>query len=518
MQKADDTRPSSLFSKASLLSGHNENFHHDLSPLLLIATVANDISNLQEGRGLKRKPEAAQLYENDDDNSSTETHIKKTVERAIDLCSTSVPTTRANSPAQVHSKLIAPVENRHTCTKSKTQTATITPQIQERAQSSNERAQTFTAINQTDLNENHVQRTVSGNQYLDKTRETVISKADVKEKPKKTDTASQCESRPKKLKTDPRSQAHSKSVNKAESAKTVSKTENVKSVNKPDNVKHTSKTESVKTVSKTELGKPVSKVDNIKAAGKADTVNIKTESVKAENKTETGKPIIKVENNKATGKTDTINIKAGSKAETVKTVSKSEHNAKVQSSKAGKEVVKDTGLALKKHDRSSDKRTEKLSDKTSKQENSNEKNVEKSHEKKTLQVVEKKQDKIIDKNNVDEKNATPVVQETTAIKPETNHVSEKPGKTEKVVLNKNEKNGESEREKKVVFEKKVSEKTITEGQVEAQKDKLATNKVTNVSVKTKDGIKPPQLNGHSTPAEIAKSDKQKVLCQSPSSH
>ncbi|KAK3584735.1 hypothetical protein CHS0354_019860 [Potamilus streckersoni] len=63
---------------------------HDLSPLELIATVAaNDLGFTDESRGLKRKAESNDIYNENDDDSNGSIQIKKTIEHAIDLCSKS---------------------------------------------------------------------------------------------------------------------------------------------------------------------------------------------------------------------------------------------------------------------------------------------------------------------------------------------------------------------------------------------------------------------------------------------
>lgn len=217
LQKADDTRPSSLFSKASLLGNHSMDGHHDLSPLELIATVANDISCLQEGRGIKRKPEVAQLYENDEDTSSTETQIKKTVERAIDLCSTNVTASVPANNAAVNSKPICVPENKRL----KTHTVAILPSPVQNTHSAN-----VDKLSEISDNRIHERTNTSTGHPQQSARETVGSKTELKDKPKKTDTASQCESRPKKHKSEcsSRSQPHSKTVNKLDNVKPGSKT------------------------------------------------------------------------------------------------------------------------------------------------------------------------------------------------------------------------------------------------------------------------------------------------------
>lgn len=227
--RADDTRPSTLFNKATLLGNHSvdRNIPHDLSPLELIATVANDIC-IQEGRGLKRKTEDAQLYENDDDNNSTETRqLQKSIERAIDLCSSS----NQGSPAcSTGSGVTVPATTvRNTRTESMGTVQEYVPMsLDNTIKSSNSES-----ISASNVGGESSNSKVSANvKHGDKSNV-------VKEKPKKTDTASQCDPRPKKHKSDANSQSKSKNSNKIQTsvkdgkdATTVSVTEkksNVKS-------------------------------------------------------------------------------------------------------------------------------------------------------------------------------------------------------------------------------------------------------------------------------------------------
>ncbi|KAH3698659.1 hypothetical protein DPMN_086204 [Dreissena polymorpha] len=196
--KPDDNRPSSLFSKASLLGNHamNRNLHHDLSPLELIATVANDISCLQEGRGLKRKPEVAQLYENDEDASSTETQIKRTVERAIDLCSSNNSKSLKDKKTIVDaSASVLPNDPQNR----KSSLLKVPGNINEKS-STNEAHNMSKSLPQFKDNKSNSMSATSGKSGLS---------VQLCDKPIKMDTASQCEHKAKKLKTD----LHSKTEN-----------------------------------------------------------------------------------------------------------------------------------------------------------------------------------------------------------------------------------------------------------------------------------------------------------------
>lgn len=191
--RADDMRPSTLFNKAALL-GKNTVVKdiHDLSPLELIATVANDIS-IQESRGQKRKTEDAQLYENEDESSSTETRqIQKSIERAIDLCSSNQGSPGSASGSFPVFATTCVGERRTSCQ------ATV-------VNSNNSSQQIHSSIQNAPLLK----------PKLGSPDKTVILqgrqiKNPTKEKPKKTDTASQCDPRPKKLKGEGHTVSHSK--------------------------------------------------------------------------------------------------------------------------------------------------------------------------------------------------------------------------------------------------------------------------------------------------------------------
>lgn len=207
--RADDTRPSTLFNKATLLGNHSvdRNIPHDLSPLELIATVANDIC-IQEGRGLKRKTEDAQLYENDDDNNSTETRqLQKSIERAIDLCSSSNQGSPACSTGS--SVTVSATNVRNTRTESNMGT------VQEYTPNSSDT--TIKSSNSESISASNVGSESSNNKVSANVKHGDKSTVG-KEKPKKTDTASQCDPRPKKQKSDANSQSKSKNSNKIQTS------------------------------------------------------------------------------------------------------------------------------------------------------------------------------------------------------------------------------------------------------------------------------------------------------------
>lgn len=223
MQKADDTRPSTLFNKATLLGNHSvdRNIPHDMSPLELIATVANDIC-IQEGRGHKRKTEEAQLYEVDDENSSTETRqLQKSIERAIDLCSNS------NQGSQAHL--------------SATSTTVPTTSVQNTRTSVSESYRISSNSSVGRVQNDGVNAAKSDiSSIKNNGAQAVGDKKNVaRDKPKKTDTASQCDPRPKKHKGEGHLHNHSKA-----SSKVVNVNKEVKSVtNISSTEKKTSKCE-----------------------------------------------------------------------------------------------------------------------------------------------------------------------------------------------------------------------------------------------------------------------------------
>lgn len=205
-QKADDTRPSTLFNKATLLGNHSvdRNIPHDLSPLELIATVANDIC-IQEGRGLKRKPEDAQLYENDDDNCSTETRqLQKSIEHAIDICSNSNQGSPACASAINTSSTTTSIQDTRTGNQ-----VTVSEYVPVTTNNYVKVANgTSTAISNNG-SETFIKPSV--------TQKSIDKNLLTKDKPKKTDTASQCDPRPKKHKGEGYTHNKSKNSSKAPS-------------------------------------------------------------------------------------------------------------------------------------------------------------------------------------------------------------------------------------------------------------------------------------------------------------
>ncbi|XP_045169983.2 polycomb group protein Psc-like [Mercenaria mercenaria] len=225
-QKADDTRPSILFNKATLLGNHSvdRNIPHDLSPLELIATVANDIC-IQEGRGLKRKPEDAQLYENDEDASSTETRqLQKSIEHAIDLCSNS----NQGSPAR----------------SSSINTTVSTTSVQDTRTGNQATVSEVNSVSVANGNGDSVtivgsENSIRKSSITQKSNEKNII---AKEKPKKMDTASQCDPRPKKHKGEGHLHNKSKNSNKTQSSNKDGKAvSSISNTEKKPNVKSETK-------------------------------------------------------------------------------------------------------------------------------------------------------------------------------------------------------------------------------------------------------------------------------------
>ncbi|XP_052804573.1 serine/threonine-protein kinase fray2-like [Mya arenaria] len=268
--KADDTRPSSLFSKAALLGNNtmDRNLAHDLSPLELIATVANDISSFQESRGLKRKTEAAQLYENDDDNSSTETQIKRTVERAIDLCSNNNSSGANDSTSTSNSSLSFRTDSNNTKNVSSDSFGSNSSTLNPCSRASNS---PVTKVSPAASNQPTVQKSEH-------------------EKPMKTDTASQCDPRPKKprLESQNKSNQHSK-VGKSERPTTDNKApnKNVEPAITPDTLKHKSSSnkdsELVQKVDMSKSNTKLSKVSTTKTDSSKVTSSVSKTSASALN-------------------------------------------------------------------------------------------------------------------------------------------------------------------------------------------------------------------------------------------
>ena len=189
--QADDSRPSSLFSKASLLGSNSmdSSLPHDLSPLELIATVANDISSFQEreNRGLKRKHEESVLYDNDDETSSSGSQIKRSVERAIDICANSTKSSSSDA-SKISSQINQPVSFRQHIARDTTQglVSTNTKALSTNSCAPVQTEHTMTQAPQADRKK-----------HMPSARQTT-------EKPKKKDTASQCDPNTKKGRVDVR--------------------------------------------------------------------------------------------------------------------------------------------------------------------------------------------------------------------------------------------------------------------------------------------------------------------------
>ena len=163
--KEENEKTASFFRSSSLMGKDccESELPHDLSPLELIATVANGLSSLPEGRGQKRNADAAELYDDDTPNSN-EIQIQKSIEHAIEMCSNSSnqekqskETTETNALPEVKPLSAVKIEN----------------DIHRVPFTQND-----TVVNKTKVAEN-----------ID-----VVQN----EKPKKTDTASQCDPRPRK--------------------------------------------------------------------------------------------------------------------------------------------------------------------------------------------------------------------------------------------------------------------------------------------------------------------------------
>lgn len=160
--KTEEKKPQTYFGDCC-----DHELPHDLSPLELIATVANGLSSLPEGRGQKRDAEMAELYD-DDAPSSNETQIQKSIEHAIEVCS--------NNSSDKQSKTVEETTQPiHTNSSLETvvkveKDDTVLPCSQSESVGSKSNVIESKPVLQTVQNE----------------------------KPKKTDTASQCDPRPRK--------------------------------------------------------------------------------------------------------------------------------------------------------------------------------------------------------------------------------------------------------------------------------------------------------------------------------
>ena len=173
--KSEEAKPKSYFTECC-----DNDLPHDLSPLELIATVANGLSNLpdgrdqktgtpneipitQERRGEKRDASTAGLYD-DDASISNEIQIQKSIQHAIEVCSN-------NSNDKVSKD---EVTNKNQILDNSVQN--IVKVEKDESVESNEQSKSDSKT----------------------TKPTEIKQSVQPEKPKKTDTASQCDPRPRK--------------------------------------------------------------------------------------------------------------------------------------------------------------------------------------------------------------------------------------------------------------------------------------------------------------------------------
>ena len=208
----------SCFSASSLLGNEccdDSELPHDLSPLELIATVANGLSSLPEGRGQKRNAETAELYD-DDTHGSNEIQIQKSIEHAIEMCSN-------NNQENKYSIEMEESANVHN-----SDTKQLIVVKLEDTDSTVMGAQNETIPNKSKLNENN---------------KPVVQN----ERPKKTDTASQCDPRPRKNdmkvsnSSSSHSKPHSKQIKQVKIQNQNSGEINGTKINKDTNVTKTSK-------------------------------------------------------------------------------------------------------------------------------------------------------------------------------------------------------------------------------------------------------------------------------------
>ena len=192
-RNSEENKPKTYFTECC-----DSDLPHDLSPLELIATVANGLSNLpdgrdqkndkvnelpmsQEGRGQKRDADAAGLYD-DEASISNEIHIQKSIQHAIEVCSNNSNDKQPKDEETTkHQTVTNPLQN-------------------------------IVKVEKDDSAESNEQ-----NKSEPKTtKPTEIKQTVQQEKPKKTDTASQCDPRPRKSenKHANSNSAHSKSHSK----------------------------------------------------------------------------------------------------------------------------------------------------------------------------------------------------------------------------------------------------------------------------------------------------------------
>lgn len=211
-QKLDDNRPSFLFNKATLLGNHSvdRHLHHDLSPLELIATVANDISCLQEGRGLKRKTEEFHVHRKDGNSAPSMETLKQAIEMSGDICSNTV--SHGNQEAHINSLAVDSTSN---------ESAVKSTSLQQLANST--KSLLTDSINISVNDSNNVVKLLD----LASNAPPLGRKPLFKERPKKTDTASQCDPRPKKHKGDAQNNSSTQPKSSSKTQTLVQKTPNL---------------------------------------------------------------------------------------------------------------------------------------------------------------------------------------------------------------------------------------------------------------------------------------------------
>lgn len=166
LNEENKTEPS--FFRSSSLIGNDccdSDLPHDLSPLELIATVANGLSSLPEGRGQKRNADAAELYDDDTPNSN-EIQIQKSIEHAIEMCS---------------SNTVQEKQTKETGNFTKTVVSDDKPLAVVKVE-----------------NDKKIESNPQNNTEHSKTTIIETKPSLQNEIPKKTDTASQCDPRPRK--------------------------------------------------------------------------------------------------------------------------------------------------------------------------------------------------------------------------------------------------------------------------------------------------------------------------------
>ena len=196
--RPETSKQPSTFSASSLLGNKccDSDLPHDLSPLELIATVANGLSSLPDGRGQKRSADTAELYD-DDTHGSTEIQIQKSIEHAIEMCSNNNQENKYSIEMEDIAKVQNSDEKHLIVVKLEDNKSTVTCDDKSTIKS----GQNECLVNKGKLNDS----------------KPVVQN----EKPKKTDTASQCEPRQRKgdMKNTNNNSIHSKSYSKTKHAK-----------------------------------------------------------------------------------------------------------------------------------------------------------------------------------------------------------------------------------------------------------------------------------------------------------